>query len=237
MADFLSGETNRALVWIGAFRSRQRSKEYFLEAEHSDEDATDDDVEGPISEFAASQGVAFYDHDWLEVTFLDAATRNLGQALEGASFSTSYLDQVVQAAGASVSLFNTTAVYCGDEIETPCSATGDGFHLDYLGSFEYDPRADSVLAARRAVISESVRLALLTPGHLRVGGELLRAVTIDARGLIIGCGGSSTPQPYLDLAQIPGTGGIAATQLTARGQCFDHGNMLRGPFQSNPHPA
>ena len=69
-------------AWVGVFPSSEDLDSYL------DETYSDDDSE-PISSFAADQGEAFYDHDFLEFSFSDPSSDPVA-LLKGHSFSRSY---------------------------------------------------------------------------------------------------------------------------------------------------
>ena len=58
-------------IWLGEFDSQARFTS-FMEESYSD-----DDDDAPISQFAASQGETFYDHDWLESYYSEKGQKDL----------------------------------------------------------------------------------------------------------------------------------------------------------------
>jgi Immunity protein 22 len=117
-------------VWLGKAENKRRYTS-FLKEQYRDDSK-------PISEFAASQGETFYDHDFVESEF-NAKWKTLDDALLALSHSASYAAELrakVEAFG-----YNFTLATLREDFAEPRSYESDGLKLDYLGSFEYDPSA------------------------------------------------------------------------------------------------
>jgi len=212
-------EGNIIKVWVGRFPSRERFDAYFEET-YSEPDKESGE-ERPISQFAAGQGDWFYDHDFLERSFSPELVTDLRPLLERHSFSTSYVEEVVQAYHVQPTPVNVLILFSGEELEEPRSVSGPDFELHYLGAFSYEPLSDSVVAQRQSVIPATVRLELQTPGTLQFNGAPVTQLMLDGRGLILGCGGAGGDQPYLDLGTLSGTEGLAPTQARIYQDEFD----------------
>ena len=73
-------------IWLGQFPSEEALDRYF-------EETYDDDA--PINQFAADQGTAFYDHDWVEYGFNSLGS--LRDLVEPHSYSVDSIEQVIEA--------------------------------------------------------------------------------------------------------------------------------------------
>lgn len=208
----------RVQVWVGDFDTQDRFQAYFRD---NDAAETEGQQDAPISQWAAGQGARFYDHDFLETQFVPERTQDIRPLLEGHSFSTSYIDAVVQAFEAEPRPMNALVVFFGGDLEDPRSASGPGFELRFLGAFECDPNAGSVTTERQAVVPASILLQLQSPGAVIYDGRHVREVPIDSRGLTIGRGGVLGSKPYLDLAPVEGTEAVVEIQLQIYQDDFD----------------
>lgn len=120
-------ESEIADVWVGRFAS-QAAHDAYLEETYSE---TDED--SPISQFAADQGSWFYDHDFMEVKYLDEA-RDMLHLLEGFNGGQDYSAQVAAAVEWGKG-WNTAMVVFRHEIESPRSAQGEGYEVEYAGQY------------------------------------------------------------------------------------------------------
>lgn len=75
--DLLWEDNERAHQWVGYFPSEKRFLKFM-------EETYNDDDEVPLSEFAASQGTTWYDHDWLEFSY--EPEKSIEQYLNGADW-------------------------------------------------------------------------------------------------------------------------------------------------------
>ena len=123
--------TKQNHIWVGLFA---KSLEGYFE-----EIYPEDDDEIPISKFAEEQGQLYYDHDFVELSFLKKPT-GLRKLIDGHSYSDQYIDAVIEAA-AKVGFESANVFVMGDseEFEAPRSVEGEDYQLTYLGVFEYTP--------------------------------------------------------------------------------------------------
>ena len=126
-------------LWLGRCPSAEAVDRYFQET------YSDDDIETPISEFAADMGLIFYDHDLMERGFRDTPTASVAEALAGHSFSSSYVLAAADVLTAKqLPMFNVVVLVWGCEIERPRSVARPPLFLDYVGRFRCDPDAEDV---------------------------------------------------------------------------------------------
>ncbi|GAA5510697.1 hypothetical protein Rcae01_06207 [Novipirellula caenicola] len=120
---------NISHIWIGVFDSGAPD-DYFVEHYSDDDDA-------PINLFAAEQDETFYDHDWLEISFVDASeSTDVRLFVDGHSYSEDYLDAVVEkAAGLGIERINVFVLADKNEFSSPRSVVGEKYRLEYLGEF------------------------------------------------------------------------------------------------------
>ncbi|MEM9134221.1 MAG: immunity 22 family protein [Actinomycetota bacterium] len=115
-------------VWVGHFSSEARFQQYLSET-------YTDDRSVPINEFAADQGIVFYDHDWVERHF------DRTQGAKGLLTAVLVPAMVPHAAAAasSVGLENANALILEltseGRITEPRSATGPDYKLHFLGTY------------------------------------------------------------------------------------------------------
>lgn len=115
-------------LWLGRFPSEAALDAYF-------EESYGDDDDQPINQFAADQGERSYDHDWVERSFFDASG-DLRAQLAPHSYSSSYLDRVIELARAR-GMVGANAFVLADrgEFEHPVSVNAPSYTLWYLGEF------------------------------------------------------------------------------------------------------
>ena len=120
---------NDAHIWVAHFESEDALEQYMEETYDEDND------DAPISQFAADQGQAFYDHDLVYAQFHDSPTARV--LVEGWGFPEESVATVVQAI---VELNAPNANVCfvadKDEFDQPCSIKGNGYELWYVGQFD-----------------------------------------------------------------------------------------------------
>jgi uncharacterized RDD family membrane protein YckC len=118
-----------AHLWLGQFGPAAPAD--FFEERSPRED--DDD---PLSPFAASQGETWYDHDFVEISYLDEM-ESVGSLVDGHSYSDTYRDAVVaRAAALGIDRANVFVWAGREQFNSPNSTSGPGYQLWYLGEFE-----------------------------------------------------------------------------------------------------
>ena len=118
-------------IWIGRFESTA-PKDYFA-AQYTEDDA-------PINQFAAEQGEHYFDYDWVEISYFDFEKADeVRSFVDGHSFSEQYINDVCKRAESLGLLEINVFVVCikQGEFDSPRSASGDGYRLEYIGSFPY----------------------------------------------------------------------------------------------------
>lgn len=112
--------------WLGLFTSEEQLDAYF-EEQYENDDA-------PISRFAADQGKMYYDHDWVECGFDESG--DLRILIKGASYSSDYLEKVIDAAIAQgIATANAYILADSDEFADPKSVNSSEYKLWYLGKY------------------------------------------------------------------------------------------------------
>jgi hypothetical protein len=136
---FVADEFEVVDVWVGQFPSEEAADDYFEETYADPEDGE----EQPISQFAADMGESFYDHDFVEREFHPQGISDLSKALAGHSFSSSYSENVIEAASRAdvPEPIDTVLLVWGGEIEAPVSVRTPAMSLVYIGRFDCDPNA------------------------------------------------------------------------------------------------
>lgn len=116
-------------IWIGLFES-DAPDDYFEEKYERDDGE-------PINRFAEEQGEEFYDHDWIEVSYLDADdVRDVRALVDGHSYSIDYIDAVCDRAQTlGLGKINVFVLADKAEFNNPKSVTGQNYRLEYLGQF------------------------------------------------------------------------------------------------------
>jgi len=140
----------RVQVWVGDFDTPDRFRTYFGE----NYEETEGQDGAPISLFATGQGARFYDHDFLETQLVPERTTDIRALLEGHSFSRFYTDSLVQAFDNNPLPTNAIVLFFGEGPGEARSASGPGFELRFLGTFDCNPKADSVNSEQQAASSE-----------------------------------------------------------------------------------
>jgi hypothetical protein len=123
-------ETETSHFWAGCFPEELAST-YFAEVYGVDRDET------PLSAFASDQGERFYDHDFLEYGFSDAAG-SVEELVTGYSYSDQWGAEFARrVAEAGLSGVNWFAFISEGKIDRPRSVRGDGYWYHYLGTITY----------------------------------------------------------------------------------------------------
>ncbi len=159
-------------VWLGKAENKRRYSA-FLKEQYGDDSR-------PISEFAASQGETFYDHDFVESEF-NAKWRTLDDALLALSHSASYASEL----RAKVKTFdhNFTLATFEDDFKNPTSYQATGIQIDFLGSFEYD---DTAKPEGTPEFDNAIFIHILGGRSFEFEGGLTSCIKVDERGLMIG---------------------------------------------------
>lgn len=115
-------------VWIGVFAS-DAPEDYFVE--HYGIDDT------PINRFAEEQGEKSYDHDWVEISYLEASeASDIRSFIDGHSYSPDYIDAVCERSWAlGIDKINVFVLADKNEFGNPRSVIGTNYRLEYLGEF------------------------------------------------------------------------------------------------------
>lgn len=114
-------------IWLGQFGPE--APEDFFEEQYGRED------DAPLSQFAASQGKSTYDHDHVEISYLNDM-ESVRSLVHGHSYYRSYLDDVVaKAAELGIQRANVFILAGQEQFPSPRSASGPGYQLWYLGEF------------------------------------------------------------------------------------------------------
>ena len=118
-------------VFVGRFQT-QEDLLAFIEEEYSGEDDNT-----PVSNFCATQGETFIDHDFMESGFREGEP-TLREFLRGFSYAEQWADDIAALAGAQgLDDANTLIFINQDEIDAPRSVDGENFSLVYLGTVTY----------------------------------------------------------------------------------------------------
>ena len=117
-------------VWVGIFDATA-PEDYFKEVYGEDHDP-------PLSTFAADQGETWYDHDWVEMSWLDEEDApTVADLVHGHSYSEVYRQAVVdRAAEMGIESANVFVMADQSEFDSPRSVEKAGIRLQYLGTFE-----------------------------------------------------------------------------------------------------
>jgi hypothetical protein len=121
-------------VWMGDFPSEGAAEEYLREQYDSDE--------APLSQFAADFDIPWYDHDFLESYHTSSGTHTIREMLSGFSYSTSYIDFVVNRADELGCHQSNTVVLLLDFAYQPGAARSTS-PLLFVGTFAYDATASA----------------------------------------------------------------------------------------------
>ena len=200
----MAGEFHVVDIWVGKFRSEEEFAEYM--AERFMEDGS------PISRFAEDQGVAFYDHDFLETGFREE-TDDVLQLLGGHSFAPSYAEAANRAfEAAGLKSKNALILLFGREIPRPRSAEAPAYRLDYLGRFDCDPTCETSPDAGYDEPPDRIYLIVETETPLPAcNGQQKFVVSVDKRGLVIGNSKRPSSAPHIDLS--PAVDGVSEEEV------------------------
>ena len=122
---------NHAHIWLAQFASKKRFQQYLKEVvTRLDEDKT------PINELAADQRVVFYDHDLVYAEFMSKPT--IEKLISCWGFSEAGVVDVLAKVQKKKKYAMSNACIVADKAEfsKPRSASGDGYEVWYIGSFE-----------------------------------------------------------------------------------------------------
>ena len=110
--------------WIARFRDRQQMESYFEEVER-------EELEDPMNRFAADQGKAFYDHDFLFAELNEI--EDLQAILQGAHVPEQTQQIILELAEKQDFTCNALIVADEEEFRNPVSVRGDSYRLAYVG--------------------------------------------------------------------------------------------------------
>ena len=114
-------------IWLASFSSKKVLDAYFNEAILDDDDKS-------MNRFASDQGEAFYDHDWVEISFNKSG--NLSIFIRDQSYSSNYSKELLAAAEErNVTCINTFIMADTEEFSSPCDVSASDFHIWYMGEF------------------------------------------------------------------------------------------------------
>lgn len=196
-------------VWVGSIKSKSDFDAYF-EDTYSDDD-------GPISKFAEDQGESFYDHDFVEFIHFDEP-QTLIEVLKPLSYSSGFAEAILaQASDSVVQIPNCVFADYDQQFERPQSVNRDAINMIYLGKFEYDPQAESIVTIeRRAIIESRPKDADIylnfRSGSLLYEGVAVQRIPVQASyGLLIGTGEAMPGRRLLNLGDyVPGIAKLQA---------------------------
>ncbi len=160
-------------LWLGKAANKTRLNKFLKETYAADD--------RPISEFAASQGVNFYDHDFMDIEF-NKGWKSLADALLVLACSSSYAEGVRE----KVARFDHNfyiACFNPEDFGNPHDYEAEGLKLDFIGTFKVD------LAAKPEGYVEpdfSVYIHVVSDHSFELEGEMTKVVKLDVRGLMIG---------------------------------------------------
>lgn len=181
---------NSVDIWVGKFKSKKDFSGYLAETYGEDDNR-------PISQFAADLGETFYDHDFIESTFVKVPYDH-AELFAGLSYSKSYFE----AAKAKIEEFgiddaNVVILSFENGIASPRSATGDRYQLQYLGSFLFDSASGPVGVSEE---SDLRHLKVMGGKTVLYEGHDVSIVPLTNDGLVIGRGSAEFGIPRLDLS-------------------------------------
>jgi len=125
-------------MWVAIVPLSEIPDAYFQQQEDEDENA--------FTPFSRDFGFGAYGLDSLETNIVGERIKTFDQLVGQLSFSKSFVDQAV-AAAQKQGLENTQGVFVLYEIDYRPKMAGASTspYMTFLGSFKYDPEADSVL--------------------------------------------------------------------------------------------
>lgn len=123
-------KTEISHIWLGLF-SKDAPSNFFAERYDREDDE-------PLSLFSESQGEIWYDHDFVEISYLHEPLQ-VASLVMGHSYSEQYLEGVLSKASAiEVEKANVFVLASKRTFEQARSAEGVGYKLWYLGEYEYE---------------------------------------------------------------------------------------------------
>lgn len=108
---------------VGTTSSRKRLDRILAE--------TYDNADKPLSEFASSQDVDFYDHDFLECHRITKSTNDARALLTGMSFAPTYIDPASAAAAAFMPANTAIVLFAEGLLKAPLSASDQWIIQDH----------------------------------------------------------------------------------------------------------
>lgn len=159
-------------VWLGR-SADAKAFEAFFEESYGEGDE-------PTSPFAASQGVTFYDHDFIDRVRADAFS-SLDDAFSGLSYGSSFIEEVRAKLGEFD--YNLVVACYSDDFSAPRSASGEGIELEYVGRFAFDKSAGPVGNYDHL---GHIYIHILGDVKLEFEGEMTDCIRVNAMGLMIG---------------------------------------------------
>jgi len=122
-------KTETSHIWLGCFPDGAPADFFEERRNRKDEEA--------LSAFAESQGQMWYDHDCVEISFLNAPVR-ITELLEGHSYSEQYLSAVLAAArSAEMEMANVFVLASEAAFPQAQTVSGTDYLLRYIGKFIY----------------------------------------------------------------------------------------------------
>jgi hypothetical protein len=116
-------------IWIGQFTDE--APEDFFEEKYGRDDE-------PLSQFANSQGQSWYDHDFVEISYLDSL-EPIASLIDGHSYFDQYQTALLHVTQAKkIVEANVFVLASKDQFSSPRTASGIGYDLWFMGSFSYD---------------------------------------------------------------------------------------------------
>jgi hypothetical protein len=124
----MTSKTDVSHIWLGLFTT-DGPGDFFVERHDREDDE-------PLSHFAASQGEQWYDHDFVEISFLKQP-RPVTELVKGHSYWEQYIDSVLsRSAELGLREANVFVMASKHVIKAARSVDGRGFRLLYVGEYE-----------------------------------------------------------------------------------------------------
>jgi Immunity protein 22 len=120
-------------IWIAPEVTEQEVDDYLAEVEDFDPDGENEEA---FSRFAEEFGLLWYDHDYMEAAY-ENSPAPVERLLEGASFSSSFLSEAVEAAKKSSLTKAQSAILLYDVAYETEHGAASGERFQFLGSFPY----------------------------------------------------------------------------------------------------
>ncbi|WP_309383030.1 immunity 22 family protein [Cerasicoccus frondis] len=138
----------RSQFWICKFSDGNRCKEFFKEDESYFDEENEDNDELPLSEFIASQGETWFDHDFFEFGFSSKESSSLEKMFVGHSWVEKWapiVEEKLRELG--IADYNSFAMMGIDhqpkfgehrQVSNPRSFLASGVELVYLGEISHE---------------------------------------------------------------------------------------------------